>query len=234
MRSSRGSWRTSTAGAPDLRRALSGIVLVASVGGCAPLARPPAEILDAPSQHLFRLEIVTADERVALRLTLRLWGSERFDLYAHDGLGRPTWAIQVAGEEGRWRESRGGRTCRFAAEERLRLPDLDLPLPAGVLPELLLGRLPVRDEFTGLSFTDREGNLWRAEATGGRLSSWSVHDESGVLLSWRRDDGRATLVVGETGPVFRWSESARERLRGTSSALPPGDELSDCRDAPLP
>jgi hypothetical protein len=134
-------------------------------------------------QHLFRAELAVRGERGTLRLTLRRWRADRFDLTARDLAGRSLWRLEVDGGRGRLDGSERADRCRFDPTVPLELPRLELPLAAEVLPDLLLGRLPKPELESAELSLQREERGFRLESADGQL-----------VVRWR-ESARAALGV---------------------------------------
>ncbi len=165
----------------------------------------------------------------SLRLVLRSAAPDRFQLSAADTLGRALWALEVAGTGSLLVDHRRELFCTGAAE--VRLPQAALaPLPLATLPEVLLGRLPVRPEdavggpggdpgasaepaAAELDFRDRAGRRWTARLEAGAPASWTLWEGGRPVLWWRRD-GDGGILSQREGSQFRWRPVVREALAG--------------------
>ena len=102
------------------------------LGACASRGTPRAPgivIGEPPIQALLRAEVSDGTEHATVRLTLRRWRADRFELDAADVLGRRLWSVEVAGEGGVWADARTGQSCRLRAEGPVRFGSLEVPLP---------------------------------------------------------------------------------------------------------
>jgi hypothetical protein len=183
--------------------------------------------------------VKSAEGRSSLRLALRLWRADRFDAVASDAFGRSLWRLEVAGGEGRVHAPREHRACRFDVAESIELPGLDLAVPAGELPALLLGRLPAPPAVRELvaagapaPHVDPEsGERWSVSVERGGLVGWSVERPGGGRVEWRRLEGlRSRLEAGEAFEL-EWREVAREPLAEPPPAWKGEPPTEECRDA---
>lgn len=235
-----------------MRRALAGaLILLAPVGsGCrsARLAEGSAaapawglSAADLARQYLYRVELHTASEAATLRLALRLWSAERFELRAADALGRAAWRLEVDGAEAVWSDARGASRCRIAARAESALPALRLPLAPAALPPLLLGRVPVAPvpvavwPATGEArFRDARGRTWWVRLAAGVPAAWRLDLAPDSVISWRRDGARAKLSVASEAFEIEWRETRSEALRAAPAPWSVERDLPFCRDADVP
>lgn len=142
-----------------------------------------------PSQRLYRVEIRSEESAGSLRLVLRHWSDERFELAASDPLGRGLWTLTVSDGAASWTERSPARRCRLDPDRPLPWPRLGLTLAPRILPALL----------TGARSSIERTDLGRLE--------WHGHDRRGRLA-----------IAGEAIEVS-WRETAREPLRGAGPVL---------------
>lgn len=234
-------------------RAWAFAVTVSVLAGCAtapgrgPLASeggPPAAARQ-PIQVLLRAKVEDGARSGNLRLTLRLWRADRFELRASDPLGRQLWTLAVAEERGYWLDERAGARCRFAAGDRARIGEVTLPLPSRLLPVVLLGELPATppegwDAAAGaarsVQFEDAEARSWRVSfADGGRMASWRLDGRDGEALEWHRRGDRQRLTSTTPRLAIEWREVTREALVVSEPAWDGGAERApECGDEDLP
>lgn len=236
-----------------------------SLAACAPAVAPrtapgvpsPPSRLAAPwevpaaalaTQRLYRVRYDGPQGEGNVKVTLRLATVERYQVQAADPLGRPLWALDVAGGRGLWVDHRAESTCRL--EGRLELAGVPLsPFPLLALPPLLLGRLPaapgVGEERAALraaasgdariDFADAEGRRWTARLTDGRPRSWTLWAAGGrePRISWLAAGDEAVLSDREQGVQLRWREIVAEPLAGDLEpvASPPGYREMVCGEA---
>jgi hypothetical protein len=186
-------------------------------------------------QYLFRAELEAREERGTLRLTLRRWSEQRFDLTARDLAGRSLWRLEVDGEIGRLEGSGRERRCRFDPRIPLALPRLELPLAADSLPDLLLGRLPgadlVPDPEADERGRDADGRLWWIERRDSAIVGWRlVLSPQSADLTWRREDDGFRLESSDGALIVTWRESARATLALPPPGLERDPRLPECRE----
>jgi hypothetical protein len=191
---------------------------------------------DLDSQRLYRVQVDAPRQRGSLRLVLRLWTPQRFELAASDALGRTLGRLEVAAGEGRWSGAERGERCRLDPDVPFHWPALGARLRPRELPELLLGRMPAEldapppDGVGVVELRDRQGVTWSLERDERGPVRWR---RSGALpdaetLEWTRDGAGGRLTLAGAAVEVRWKEVARERLRTAPppiepelSALPP-------------
>ena len=182
---------------------------------------------DSGLQRLYRVQIDSPSERGSLRLVLRLWSGERFELTASDPLGRALWRLRVTDGVGVWRDESRETACRLDPARPLRWPALGVRVRPDDLPAILLGRLPepaageIDGERTGeVSHVDGEGRTWRVVFDERGLARWRLED-GGEPLVWNREERGGRLELGSPAVEVRWKEVARESLR--TAAPDPAD-----------
>lgn len=216
-----------------------------AAGACRSAALPPVGRPTDPArlerlvQVLLRAEVRGEGKSGKLRLALRYWGPQRFELRASDLFGRGVWTLAAEGDLGLWSDLRAGLVCRFAAERRVRLDAVSLPLPSGALPAVLLGAIPTAVPESGASaptsdggsrieFGEPDGRRWQMRLDAdGSLRSWQVEEQGTVRLSWERSGARRRLRAQTPDFEIEWREVAREPL----VAAPP-DLALEARGAP--
>ena len=204
--------------------------------GAAPGAPLP---LGPPVQVLLRAEARSDGESARLRLTLRYWDRERFELRASDLLGRAVWTLAAASELGLWRDLREQHSCRFTATDRVRLEGVSLPLPSRALPAVLLGEPPAQPPDSRqltpagaggsrVEFVDRDGRRWRMRLDrDGELLAWQLEEQGVVRLEWERSGESRWLRSHEPELEIEWREVAREPL-----VAPAPDLATAAREVP--
>jgi hypothetical protein len=221
------------------------LLACASGGGTGRAGAPSTAAAGEPLQLLLRAELADGADRATVRLTLRRWRADRFELEAADVVGRRLWSLAVAGEGGLWRDARGAATCRLAAGGPVRLGELVVPLAPRALPVVLLGGLPValppdaREEVAearAVQFVDDSGGRWRVVlAPGGQAVSWRLELGNDSALEWERDGERQRLRTRSPRLEISWSEAARERLaRPAPPWVEPDATTPECGDEELP
>jgi hypothetical protein len=221
-------------------------VLAAWAAAACRTAAPPSPgdtVLDArraaPRQVLLRATVRGDGRAAGLRLTLRVWRPERFDLSASDLLGRGVWRLATDGEHGLWTDLRQERSCRFAAAApQARFGGVVLPLASRDLPAVLLGELPAPlaqlaaarrgDGTERIELADEENRRWRLRLDGrGEVKAWQVEEGGDVRLAWERAGERLRLRSFEPALELEWRELAREPL-----VAPPVELGADAWAAP--
>jgi hypothetical protein len=227
---------------PDLARgaaaavssgAAAALTLVLSLAtlSCASGARPRAESAATPrsaagdrGQWLFRAEVDGPDGGATLRLSLRDYGSGRFELGAADALGQSRWRLVVDGDDALLLDVERRRYCRLAADAPFALPRLRLALPVGALPRLLRRELPVAPAEEGegdtLDFLDATGSRWTATRADGTWHTWTLWGDGGPRIWAKLQGAEATLSSRDPAFQMRWRERAHEPL--PPDAQPPG------------
>lgn len=199
----------------------------------------PAEELGR--QSLYRVQLAAGGERGSLRLVLRLWDPDRFELAASDALGRSLWSLRSSGSAAVWSDRDRGISCALAGDRPIRWPRFGLTLPASDLPALLLGRLP---EPPAIPTGAREGGESEIEAASGRRYRltvagglpvrWSLsRGPAEGTLTWTRDgDGGRLEASGSEDFEIRWRRVSREPVTGAPPS-PPMGSLPECDVADL-
>lgn len=213
---------------------------LAAVGcrSAAPTAPPSGGASPAAAQHLFRAEIEARGEGGSLRLTLRRWRADRFELVARDLAGRALWRLEVDGALGRLSGSAAERSCRFAPAAPISLPRFDLALSADALPDLLLGRLPGAElepaADADAAARDARGRLWRVDSKDGLVVGWRLlRAPEAPDLIWRRERDGFRLESADGALTVRWRETARAAPAPAPTPLALDPALADCRDLDL-
>jgi hypothetical protein len=203
----------------------------------ADLAPIPDEALD--SQRLYRVRYEGPGGGGGLRLVLRVAAADRFSIAASDPFGRAVWSLSLAASETLVVDHRRAEYCTTGAD--VRVPEAALaPLPVGMLPSVLLGRLPVSpgasESADELELIDREGRRWTARFVGGELASWTLWDDSSPSLWWLAQGRGGGVLSHRGGSQFRWRETAAEPLAAGAEVLEPpaGYSLVDCDAWSLP
>ena len=143
---------------------------------------------DLGSQYLFHLHGRRDGADLRLRLALRLFGAQAFDLAASDPFGRALWRLEIGGDGGLFRDLRSRQACRFDPDAPIRLPGFAVPFAASDLASLLLGRLPL----------DRARGQVRARRDGDQFHL--VIDHPPIELEWR-ESARARIPAGTIAPA---------------------------------
>jgi hypothetical protein len=187
-------------------------------------------------QSLYRVQLRAGEERGSLRLVLRLWDEEHFELAASDALGRTLWGLRAADGAATWSDREHDAACALAVDRPVRWPRFGLTLPASYLPRLLLGRLPEAPAGGSVTAAAGEGEL---VTDGGRRLTyttaagvpvrWALHSAAGgVVLTWvRESDGGVLEAAGEDPLEIRWRRVSREAVAGRPPAAP-ADGLAEC------
>lgn len=202
------------------------MVLALVLDGCASSAglRPPT-VGERPAvsvdrgQWLFRAELDSRESRTSLRLTLRQFGSEEFELSAFDLLGQPRWRLLVGESQALIFDPIARRYCRIDRRAPLVVHDFRSPLPLEDLSRLLRFRLPeeaggdavamVRGEA---AWVDGAKRRWTGERSARRWTRWTLWAAERPVLWFRVEGEEATLSGQEPAFQLRWREAAREEL----------------------
>jgi len=195
-------------------------------------------------QHLFRLEIRTSDEHDNVRLTLKLWRPDRFELAVVDPIGRQAGILMVSERDGRWRSRREEESCRFDASTSVVFDGVALDLPADLLPRLLLGQPPVAlpggdaapepGTTTVRRVAGPEGGSWEIHLSAGQTASWTLQRPGQPSLIWRALPSGASLTSADGALELKWRETARGLLPGEPPSWPALDDEPECGRAPVP
>lgn len=234
-------------GRRSLAPALGLLTLALGLAGCRSAAAPRTAVVgheppwEVPAdelrrQSLYRVQLRAGEERGTLRLVLRLWDPERFELAASDALGRTLWTLRAAGGSATWSDRERDSACALATDRAIRWPRFGLTLPASYLPRLLLGRLP--EPPAGASDADPAaekevpttgGRRLRYRVTAGLPITWTLLSAtSDAVLSWSREgDGGRLEAAGSERLEIRWRRVSREPVTGAPPP-PPADGLAEC------
>lgn len=188
------------------------------------------------TQRLFRVRYQGPGGSGGLKLVLRLASADRFSLAAADTLGRPVWSLGASEDETLIVDHRRKESCRTDAD--VRVPEAALaPLPIGMLPLVLLGRLPVAaGEADGtINLRDPQGRRWTARMDRGRPLAWTLWQSGEPALWWLAQPGGGVLSH-RNGSQFRWRERVVEPLEAGHETLEPPAEYPqvDCDEWGLP
>ncbi|REJ74207.1 MAG: hypothetical protein DWQ36_23290 [Acidobacteria bacterium] len=214
----------------------------------AALARPGAD--DWPGQRTLRLSYDDGGGDVTLYLVWRIASPTRYSLLAKDRLGRSWWSLAVDGRRATSLDLRQQTYCLY--QEAVEIVDLPLgPLRFSVLPQLLLGRLPVeaptwrrRDGDTAA--VDELGRLWTVrvaasaegaepsagatgaagESAGIELAGWSLFERLGdeAPIAWYERQGELSYLSSRSrdGALqLRWKLGRLQELAGDPLPLEP-------------
>jgi hypothetical protein len=187
------------------------------------------------------VQLAAGGERGSLRLVLRMWSPERFELAASDSLGRSLWSLRSSGAAAFWSDRDRGAPCALAGDRPIRWPRFGLTLPASDLPALLLGRLPeppaapAEARIGGESEIEAaSGRRYRLTVAGGLPVRWTLTGEPGDgILTWTRDGDGGRLEATGTEPFeIRWRRVSREAVAGPPPS-PPRGPVTECDLADL-
>jgi hypothetical protein len=168
--------------------ASAGCRTLARPGGTAPEPLSGLVAADLGTQHLFHVHGRRDGADLRLRLALRIWSAQVFDLAASDPFGRALWRLEIGGDGGVFLDLRTRQACRFDPSAPIRLPGFAVPFAATDLAPLLLGRLPL----------DRARGQVRARRSGDEFHL--VIDAPPIELEWR-EAARARVPGGAIAPA---------------------------------
>ncbi len=214
-------------------------MLALGVAGCAsvPIAPVPGDAntsvsvasiptAELETQRLYRVRYQGPQGDGSLRLVLKLEAPDRFSIAASDTFGRAVWSLAFADSETRIVDHRAKTHCATGAD--VRVPEAALaPLPIGLLPSVLLGRLPVMPERLGegevLDFLDSAGRRWTARIEEGEPRAWTLWRGGEPSLWWQPQGTGGGVLSHRSGSQFRWRETGNEPLATSTEPPPPPD-----------
>ena len=194
-----------------------------------PVAEPAATLWGLPAdalrtQRIVKLHYDGPEGDGTLNLVLRLEREDRFSLQGNDQLGRGWFRLAVEDAAALFLDLRAKTFCRF--EDSIEISAVPLgPLPFDQLPALLLGRLPVvpvettRQDDGGWRLRDDLGREWTAEASEGRLESWTLWRAGEPEVWWHHDDSLAYLSARTEGLQLRWRSAPGQALTRSPATL---------------
>ena len=192
-------------------------------------------------QWLFRAEVESRDGSASLRLTLRVFGADEFELSAADALGQTRWRLNAHGDQAVWVEPAHRRFCRLAIRDGLSAPGFRSRLPLEELPRLLLRRLPPEPNPStelpqdgSAEVPDEAGRRWSGQRAGGAWTSWTLWEGERPVLWWRVDGEEAMISGRDPAFQLRWRQTAHGPLPAGAAAATPesGYREESCIDSP--
>lgn len=171
---------------------------------------------DVALQSLIRLRYSSPENSGSVRLILRRWQKERFDIEVSDSFGRTVLGI-VRDHELSWIVNHRRKAwCVSRAPIHLQGAGLEI-FELGDLPRLILGEFPVGVAATQqrseseIEVRDPRGRLWRVVGELAKPNSWTLWVEEEPTLWWQRlEDG--FLLSQRGGNQVRWQIRVEESV----------------------
>ena len=198
----------------------------------------PWEIPDGAlgAQHLFRLAYEGPGTAAGLKVALRLEEPTTFEVRVFDRLGRAVWAAASRGGRTLLVDHEAERFCRVSgAVTWAGLEDLG-PVAPGLLPALLLGRVPARPPDPSapagageFDFRDEQGGRWTGRVDERGPAAWTLWEGGEPRWWWTRTEGGGGILSQRgAGRQIRWEPVAREPMGDLGELAPPPEYGESC------